>query len=100
MKSSLSTTRPMTLQHVVRLVRVLRHDPVQLLGHPLRVVTGLRPLGGSSMLFWGRKLKQPPDILEANLLRLDREMGNAAAAGVAVCATEVLVRYVLAGYRP
>ena len=84
---------------VVGLVGAVGDDRVQRLVHPRRVVGGLHPRRGLEVV--GRQeVQQVARVLEARVLVLGREMGDAGLGRVAHRAAEVLEADLLAGDRP
>ena len=84
--------------HVVGLVRVVRHDRVERLVHPVRVVARLEPRRQLEVVL-RQEREQVARVLEARVLVLGREVGDAGLRVVRHRAAELLELDLLAGDR-
>jgi hypothetical protein len=84
--------------HVVGLVRVVRHDRVELEVHPLRVVGRLDARGALEVVL-RKERDEVAHVLEALLLVVRGEVGHAGLGVVCHGAAQRLEVHLLAGHR-
>ena len=84
--------------HVVRFVRVVRHDLVELPVHALGIIRR-RHARGRLQVVLGKEADQVAAVLEAFVLVLGGEMGHAGLGVVRHGAPELLETHLLAGHR-